>query len=89
MDAFEILVIILSTLLGLILLLGLVAVIYIVKIVKNIKRISDKAASLVESVSATAFMMKKAAQPAVVAKFVAEQISNAVSRHHDKSKKEK
>jgi 1,4-dihydroxy-2-naphthoate octaprenyltransferase len=89
MDAFEILVIVLSVILALFLITSLIAVIYLVKIVKNIKKISDKAASLVESASATAFMMKKAAQPAVVAKFVAEQISNAVSKHNDKSKKEK
>jgi len=88
MDAFEILVLILSIILGIGLLLFALALIYIVKIVKNIKKISDKATSLVENASSAAAILKRGATPSVVAKFVAEQVSSAVKRHSNKKKGE-
>lgn len=81
MDAFEILVIVLSAMLAIILLLMIVAAVFMVKLIKNLKQISDKAASLVDNASSVAATMKKAAAPAVVARFVAEQISHAVKKH--------
>jgi len=89
MNAFEILVVILSACLALSLILSIIILIYILKLIKNIKRISDKAADLVDNASTVAATMKKAAAPAVVAKFIVEQINNAVSRHSSNSKKEK
>lgn len=88
MDAFEILVLILSVFLAICLMLTTVAMVYVVKIVKNIKHISDKASSIVEDASSAAAMVKKVAAPATVAKFVAEQISEAVSKHN-KNKEDK
>ncbi len=81
MTSYDILVIILSVLLATFLLLSVVATIYIVKLTKNLKEISDKAKELVDDASSVAATMKKAAAPTVVAKFVAEQISNAVKKH--------
>lgn len=89
MDAFEILVIVLSTFLAIGLLLSIVVLVYVLKLIKNIKAISDKAVDLVENASSVAATMKKAAGPAVVAKFVAEQIANAVNNHSKESNKEK
>lgn len=86
MDSYDILVIILSTMLALFLLLSIIALVYIVKITKNIKEISDKAKSLVDNAESFAETMKKSAAPAVVAKFVAEQVSNAVKKHNKKEK---
>lgn len=61
--------------------LGILLTIYLIKLVKNIKEISEKAKELVSDASSVASTMKKAAAPTVVAKFVADQISNAVKRH--------
>ncbi len=52
-----------------------------VKFVKNIKEISEKAKDMVNNAESIIGTMKKAAAPAVVAKFVADQISNAVKKH--------
>lgn len=61
--------------------LAIVLTAYLVKFVKNIKEISEKAKEMVNDASSVAATMKKAAAPTVVAKFVADQISNAVKKH--------
>ena len=81
MNSYDILVVILSTMLALFLLLSIIAVFYLLKLVKNLKEISDKAKELIDDASSVAATMKKAAAPTVVAKFVAEQIGNAVKKH--------
>ena len=88
MSSYDILVIILSTLLAIVLVLSVIIGVYLAKFAKNLKEISDKAKELVDDASSVAATMRKAAAPTVVAKFVAEQISNAVKKHGDKSKKE-
>ena len=88
MNSYDVLVVILSIMLTIFLLLAIVATVYIVKLTKNLKEISDKAKELVDDASTVASTMKKAAAPTVVAKFVAEQISNAVKKHA-KDNKEK
>jgi hypothetical protein len=59
MDAFEILVVVLSSLLALFLALSIVVVVFAVKLVKNLKEISDKAVVLVNDASSVAATMKK------------------------------
>ena len=86
MDSYDILVIILSSVLAICLVLLMITMFFVVKIAKNIKQISDKATSLVEDASNAAAMMRKAAAPAAVAKFVADQIGNAINKHKDKEK---
>lgn len=78
---------ILSVMLIIFLGLAIVLSVYLVKLVKNIKEISEKAKELISDASSVASTMKKAAAPTVVAKFVADQISNAVKKHNkDKEK---
>lgn len=86
MDAYHILVIVLSVCLALSLILGIIVMAYLVKFAKNIKEISDKAKDLVDDASSVMGTMKKAAAPTVVAKFVADQISQAVKNHAKKEK---
>lgn len=87
MDSYGILVIILSVMLAIFLGLGILLTVYLIKLVKNIKEISDKAKELVNDASSVASTMRKAAAPTVVAKFVADQIGNALKKHSkDKEK---
>ena len=86
MDSYDILVIILSIFLAIFLLLGIITMVYLSKFMKNVQEISDKAKVLVDDAGSVAATMKKAAAPAVVAKFVADQISNAVNKHSKDSK---
>ncbi len=87
MDSYDIIVMILSVMLIIFLGLAIVLSVYLVKLVKNIKEISEKAKELISDASSVASTMKKAAAPTVVAKFVADQISNAVKKHNkDKEK---
>ena len=81
MDAFQILVIILSVFLTVALILTIVALVYILKTVKSIKQISQKAASVVDSAS----NVSKFVNPAVAGKFVYDAIVKAAKNH----KKEK
>ncbi len=77
MDAFEILVIILSSFLALAILVTIVTVIYILKVVKSIQRISAKAETVVESAS----NISKFMSPAVAGKYVFESVQKAVKNH--------
>lgn len=74
--------------LAIFLLTGIIAGIYVAKFAKNIKEISDKAKDLVDNASSAAAMMRKTAAPAAVAKFVAEQVGEAIKKHNKKAKEE-
>lgn len=86
MDAFEILVIILSVTLALFLVLGIVALVYILKIVQSLKQMSEKASHAVDNVSNVAVSISKFVTPAAAGKLVVELVQKFVK--HDKSKKE-
>jgi biopolymer transport protein ExbB/TolQ len=80
MDAYHILVIILSVFLALFLLLSIIFVAYLIKVVKAIQQITEKAASIVD----TAANIKKFVSPAVVSKLVFEAVNKAVKHHNKK-----
>lgn len=77
MDAFEILVIILSVFLALFLLLSIVLVVYLIKVVKTVKHISEKAASVVDNAS----NITKMVSPAMAGKYIFEAVQKAVGNH--------
>ncbi len=77
MDAFQILVIVLSVFLTLFLLLSIILVVYILKVVKSIKLISEKAASVVDSAS----NLTKFVSPTVAGKYVFDAVQKAVKNH--------
>ncbi len=77
MDAFQILVIILSVFLAIALLLTIVTIVYILKVVKAIKQISEKAASVVDSAS----NLSKFVSPTVAGKYVFDAVQKAIKNH--------
>ncbi len=77
MDAFQILVIILSVFLAIALLLTIITIVYILKLVKAIKQISEKAASVVDSAS----NLTKFVSPTVAGKYVFDAVQKAVKNH--------
>ena len=77
MDAFEILVIILSVFLAVFLLLSIILVVYVIKVVKSIKQISEKAASLVDSAS----NISKFVRPTVASKYIFDAVQKAIKNH--------
>lgn len=79
MDAFEILVIILSVFLAISLLLTIITIVYILKVVKSIKQISEKAASVVESAS----NISKFVSPTVAGKYIFDAVQKAVKNHKE------
>jgi len=81
MDAYHILVIVLSVFLAIYLLLSIVFVVYLIKVVKSIKQISEKAASVVDSAS----NLSKFVSPAVAGKYAFEALQKAI-KHHKKGK---
>ena len=82
MDAYHILVIILSAFLALYILLSIVFVVYLIKVVKKIHQITDKAASIVD----TASNIRKFVSPAVASKVVFEAVQKAMKHHAKKEK---
>lgn len=77
MDAFQILVIILSVFLAIALLLTIITIVYIMKVVKSIKEISEKAASVIDSAS----NLTKFVSPTVAGKYVFDAVQKAVKNH--------
>ena len=77
MDAFEILVIVLSVLLAIFLILAIVVTVYVLKVVKSIKLLSEKAASVVDSAS----NITKFVSPTVAGKYVFDAVQKVVKNH--------
>lgn len=77
MDAFQILVIVLSVLLTIFLILAVILVVYVLKVVKSIKLISEKAASVVDSAS----NITKFVSPTVAGKYVFDAVQKAIKQH--------
>jgi hypothetical protein len=81
MDAFQILVVILSVFLSIALLLTIIVLVYVLKLVKSVKQISEKAAAVVDSAS----NISKFVSPTVAGKYVFDAVQKAINNH----KKEK
>jgi len=79
MDAFQILVIILSVFLAVFLLLSIILVIYLIKVVKAIRQISEKAASVVDSAS----NITKFVSPTVATKYIFDAVQKAIKNHKE------
>ena len=77
MDAFEILVIVLSVFLSIALLLTIITLVYILKLVKSIKQISEKAAAAVDSVAS----VTKFVSPTVASKYVFDAVQKVIKEH--------
>jgi hypothetical protein len=86
MDAFQILVIILSVALAISLILGIVVLVYIIKIVQTVKAMSDKASTAVTNISNVTASVGKFLTPAAVGKLMVEAIQKFVKNHEKKGK---
>lgn len=80
MDAYEILVIILSVMLAIFLLLGIVAIVYIVKILRHIQAITQKAETAVDYAQAATKTLASAVSPALVAKALLKQVKKSMRK---------
>lgn len=86
MDAFEILVIILSIALAIFLILGIILLVGIIKLVGKLRKISEKAEEVIDDVEAVSGFFRKSAGPVAITGL----ISNIVSKVADyKDKKGK
>ena len=77
MDAFQILVIVLSVVLAIFLILSVVLIVYVLKVVKSVKQISEKAASVVDSAS----NITKFVSPTVASKYIFDAVQKAIKQH--------
>lgn len=80
----QILVIIISSLLGLTLIIGIIVLIMVIKLIKAIRRIADKGEQVIENAEHAAEVFTKAAGPMTLLRSVTN-IIDAVNKH----KKEK
>jgi len=74
MDAFEILVIVLSVLLGILLIVGIVVGILFVKIIKDIRNITEKASLAADNIEHVAELFKNTSSVAAITKVVANAV---------------
>lgn len=78
--AFDVLVIVLSSLLGIFLILSIVVIIMAIKVVGAIKRIVEKGEQVVDSAEAAAEMFRRAAGPLGVLRTLTN-IVETISKH--------
>ncbi|HEX9679697.1 MAG TPA: hypothetical protein VGA08_03695 [Candidatus Saccharimonadales bacterium] len=87
MDAFEILVVILSIALAGFLLLGIIFMVYLIRISRRVHEISEKARAAADSVEAAARIFQKTAGPAVFSRIVANVVEGWQAKKGKKEKK--
>lgn len=87
MSAAEVLVIFLSVALAVFLALGIVLVVYLIVIAQKIKRIAETAEQGVQGVANIIGTLQKAAAPAIISRFVMEQINRFTDRRSKKGDK--
>lgn len=75
MDWFQILVIILSVLLGLFLVSGIVLVVIVIKLTQQIKSLADGAKTAVDKVSLTAKTVSRATSPDYIGRYIAKFVT--------------
>ena len=80
MEAFEILIIILSVTLTVFLLAGIVFLALLIKIAKQVKAITSKAESVANNLASASQYMKPAVVSATVAKFFRSMINNRAKK---------
>jgi cell division protein FtsB len=77
MDAMQILVIILASFLALFLLLAVILVVLLIKVTRQIKNVTTTAQSAAEHINSLAGNVSKVTSPALIAKFVLDQLKKA------------
>jgi hypothetical protein len=83
--AFEILVIVLSCLLGIFLILSIIVSVMAIKVVGSVKRIVAKGEQVIDSAEAAAEMFKKAAGPLGVLRTLTNIVETIIKRKGGKS----
>jgi len=80
MDAFQILVIILSAFLALFLILGIILLIMFIQISRKIKRITTTIGEATDNLKQFAENLRRIASPVVISKIVLKYIRNYINR---------
>jgi hypothetical protein len=83
MDAYGVLVIILSITLAIFLVIGIVLLVYLIKLVNQVRVITAKADAIVDDVEAVSDFFRKTAAPVAIGNLV----SNIVSMVNDRRKR--
>lgn len=86
MDAFEVLVVVLSVALAVLLLIAILCLIQLYKVLKNFKRISLKAEALVDNAETVATFFKKTAAPVALTRLFGNIIESIKESKAEKRK---
>lgn len=86
MDAFEILVIILSAALAVCLVLGVALLVAVIKLVNKLKQISQKAEEVMDDVEAVSGFFRKSAGPVAITSLLSNIVSKVVDHNSKKGK---
>lgn len=75
MDGFQILVIVLSVLLGIFLILAIVLTVVVIKLTRDIKTVADGAKTTVQRFAATATNVSNMTDPVYISRFISKFVS--------------
>lgn len=87
MDAFQILVIILASVLGVILLGVLIAIVIFIKIIKDIRHITEKAAGAADNIGNAAQFFKSTTSVAAITKLLGNAVEAFTNARSSKRKR--
>jgi hypothetical protein len=87
MDAFEILVVILSITLAILLILTIILIVAITKLVNKLREISEKAEEVVNDVEAVSSFFRKSAGPVAITGLISNIVSKVAEFSNKKGKK--
>ncbi len=88
MDASQILVVILATALAVFLVLAIVLIVILIKVARQIQRVTTSAENVVTSFGNVVGGIQKAVTPAVVSRFVIDQIQRFTDRQKKRDSKD-
>lgn len=88
MDASQVLVVILAIVLALFLVLAIVLVIILIRVARQIQRVTTTAERVVDGFESIVGNVQKAVAPAVVSRFVMDQIQRFTDRQGKRDKKD-
>ncbi len=86
MDAFEILVVILSITLAILLGLSIFFVVVLIKLINQLRKVTEKAEEIVDDVESVSSFFKKAAGPVALTGFISNIVSTVVEHTKKGSK---
>lgn len=87
MDAYQILVVVLSVMLGILLIISVVFLILLVKILKQVKRITDKADHVMDNMESVGDFFRRTSGPLAIGRYIGGLVRSVKDKGNRRGKR--